>query len=54
LFGEEVVHRASGVLRFDRVEDALHAEGAKPGTEGEQHSVNARLVHGLEARRVKV
>src|SRR5580704_10351987 len=54
LFCEKVVHYASSVLRFDSVEDALHAEGAKPGTEGEQHLVNARLVHGLEARRVEV
>ena len=54
LFCEKVVHYASGVLRFDAVEDALHAEGAKPGTEGEQHLVNARFIHGVEARRIKV
>src|SRR5579872_2281980 len=54
LFCEKVVHYTSSVLRFDSVEDALHAEGAKPGTEGEQHLVNARLVHGSEARRVEV
>src|ERR1700740_642355 len=54
LFCEKVVHYASSALCFDRVEDALHAEGAKPGTEGEQYLVNARLIHGLEARRVEV
>jgi hypothetical protein len=54
LFGEKVVHCASGVLRFDGVEDALHSEGAKPRTEGEQHLVDARVVHGLETCRVKV
>jgi hypothetical protein len=53
-FGEKVVHDASSVLRFDPIEDALHTEGPKPGAEGEQHPVDARLVHGLEARRVEV
>jgi hypothetical protein len=54
MFCEKVVYYASSVLRFDSVEDALHAEGAKPGADGEQHLVNARLVRGLEAGRVKV
>jgi len=51
LFREKVVHCASSVLRFDPIEDALHAEGPKPGTEGEQHLVNARFVHSTVAVR---
>src|ERR1700745_2818369 len=54
LFGEKVVHYAGSVRRFDPVEDALHAKSTKPGPEGEQHLVNARLVHGLEASRAKI
>jgi hypothetical protein len=54
LFGEKIVHCASSVLRFDRVEDALHAERAEPRPEGEQHLVDARVVHGLKAGLVKV
>jgi hypothetical protein len=54
LVGEKVVHYAGSVRRFDPVEDALHAKSTKPSTEGEQHLVNARVVHGFEARCVKV